>query len=294
MPPTPDPVRVSTPPIPIHRRPITAREVVQGIAVALTVALMIASRFPAALALISQAATAFGVTNVTPTIVASTGLAFIFGCFVPGSPLGRVLDWVASFFGGPQVSFTLADAQAAKDAVMPSAPRPERIPPSRDGGFASVRVLAWIVMAALFGLAGCSLLAGCGASPLQIGAVGVTVSLRAVAAVDQAYLGDLQHRVDACPADDSHDACVHAARDHTIEDGLDGFDLAVRGVGAGIAIAADVDPSAPLPDVVVSGVRRLLPIVDSIEAGLVARGIAVPPEIAMMLHALEAMIGGAS
>lgn len=147
---------------------------------------------------------------------------------------------------------------------------------------------------------GASAISGCGASPLQVGAVGVTVSLRALSAVDAAYLHDLEQRQIACglasPTDPPeaialHNACVDAARDVDGETVLDALDVVINAVGSGIAIASEIDAGAPVPQAVLDGVRRALALFDQIEAILIRRGIAVPAEIALVVHALGMLVG---
>lgn len=173
---------------------------------------------------------------------------------------------------------------------------------SRRSGSASIRALAWLALCGVLFLAGCSLLAGCGATPLQVGSMGVTVSLRALRAADDAYAAELDARAGECPratpdASDeviaAHNACLEASRDHGFEDVADALDVGIMALGSAIATAADVDAGQALPQVIVDEVRRLLALFDQIEALLVARGIRVPPEVGMVVHALEALIGPA-
>lgn len=150
--------------------------------------------------------------------------------------------------------------------------------------------------ALVLGLLACALASGCGAPPLQIASVGVTVSLRALGAVDDAYDADLSHRQDGCPSADSagadvHNACVDTARDLDLESLLDGLDIGIRAVGAAIAIAADVDAGQPLPDAVIAAVRQTLALFDQIEAALHHRGIIMPVELDMVVHVLQDLLG---
>ena len=243
--------RVSTPPIPIHRRPLTAREVVQAVAVVLTLAVVIASRFPASLTLLVQAGAVFGI-EVTPAMLASTGGAFVVGCFVPGSPLGRVLDWIASFFGGPQVTFSLDDAQAAKAQLLPP---PHRIPPSREGSasigaldvvlaLASLGALAWSVLRAWAPTALLALgLSGCGASALQMHGSGVAIAMLGVRGAEDA--ADAERRVteDACQTEACLTAAVTARR--PVVAAIDVTRAAVLAWRDAVAIAIDADAHGP-------------------------------------------------
>lgn len=276
--------RISTPPIPIHRRPLTAREVVQAVAVVLTLAVVIASRFPASLALLVQAGAAFGV-EVTPAMLASTGGAFVVGCFVPGSPLGRVLDWIASFFGGPQVTFSLDDVQAAKAQLMP--PPPQRIPPSREGSasigaldvvlaLASIGALAWSVLrawapAALLALG----LSGCGASALQMHGSGVAIAMLGVRGAEDA--ADAERRVteDACQTEACLTAAVTARR--PVVTAIDVTRTAVLAWRDAVAIAIDADAHAP--DVLAAlevAVARVLARWADLAAALSTVGVRLP------------------
>lgn len=161
----------------------------------------------------------------------------------------------------------------------------------------AVAALAWAALRAYapailvsLGLAGCA--AGCaGLTPLQVGSVSVTVSLRALSAAQDAYDADIERRMSACPAGDAHDACVHAARDVDAETVLDSLDVVIRGIGAGIAIAAEVDAGGAIPNAILHSIREALGLYDRIETILLARGVPVPPEIGVVVHALEALVG---
>lgn len=180
------------------------------------------------------------------------------------------------------------------------APRPQRV--SRTSGSAHVHVLGWLTVGFVAFLAGCSLLAGCGASALQTAAVGTTIALRAEEAVSTAVNDDLDHRMSACPTATSgdsaeviaaHNACVDHERANA-QDAvtvLDSLEIAIRGVGAGIATAVEIDAGQPLPTVIMDAIRQVLALFDQGEAALRRRGIVVPPEIDMVIAALSALVG---
>lgn len=168
-----------------------------------------------------------------------------------------------------------------------------KVPTGKGGSGGSAAMLLVLCL-------GASLVTGCGASPLQVGAVGVTVSLRALHAVDDAYLADLDQRQLACGIADAtdppaiieaHNACVDSARDHDGEAVLDALDVAINGIGSAVAVAAEIDAGQDLPTTVLDAIRRALALFDQIEAVLVRRGIAVPSEIALVVHALGSLVG---
>ena len=144
-------------------------------------------------------------------------------------------------------------------------------------------------------------LAGCGASALQTAAVGTTIALRATHALDQVYETDLERRLSACPGAtssdaqgvvDVHNACGDAIRaaDRDVVTVLDALPVAIEAFGAGIAVQAELDAGAPIPDVVLGAIRTVLGLFDQVEALLRARGIDVPPAVMMVINALSALL----
>jgi hypothetical protein len=240
-------------------------------------------------------------------------LALLAAVFVPDerwAKLGTLLSRLASDPAGAialagTVGMMLAAFrgawQSGRDQRRESQRPPS--PPSRTDGSAHVHALLWIVLASLFGLAGCALLLpGCGASALQQGAVGVTVALRAEEAVSSAVVADLERRMDACPAADggssvdviaAHNDCVIRERASVADltDALSAIELSIRAVGAGIATAAEVDAGQPIPAVLLDTLREVLSLWDRVEVALRAHGVDVPPEIDMVIAALSALVG---
>jgi hypothetical protein len=176
---------------------------------------------------------------------------------------------------------------------------------NREGGFANVYMLAEIVVAAAL-LGGALLLHGCGAAPLQVASVGVTVGYAALGAADEAYEAPLHAGIAACPAATTasapdviaaHDSCVavvDATRDRDLESVLDALDVVIDGIARGIAVAIDIDAGQSLPDTIIAAFRQALGLFDRIEAALLRHGIATPPELQLVVHAIASLVGGAA
>lgn len=156
-------------------------------------------------------ALSFGVhppAGLTAEQIQTACYALLVGLFIPGSPIGRILDAYFPPPGQPAGSPTLADLEAAKDAI---APKPQQVPPSRTGGYADLRTLAFVVLAALFGLAGCALLLpGCGGSPVRAHAIAAHSIDTALAQGGEADIVYARTALAACPTPDGADrtACI--------------------------------------------------------------------------------------
>lgn len=142
------------------------------------------------------------------TRAAAIGLAL--GAIFPGSPVGRVLDWVASFFGGPpSPPPALADLDQIAGQLRPPPPvRPARVLPY--GPTLHVALLTALSLA--LALTGCSLLMnGCGgASPLRTQAA---IADTAGASADAACQELNSHRAhDVIVASQEEDPATASAR----------------------------------------------------------------------------------
>lgn len=185
------------PPKPPLRVRMTARNVVHLVLTVAIVAVL--------------AALAFGVhppSGLTAEQVQTACYALLVGLFIPGSPIGRILDAYFPPPGQPAGSPTLADLEAAKDAITP---KPQQVPPSRTSGFVEPRALAFVLLAALFGLAGCALLLpGCGGSPVRAHAIAAHAIDEALAEGGEADVTYARTALAECPAADGAEqtACI--------------------------------------------------------------------------------------
>lgn len=129
----------------------------------------------------------------------TAAIAFAVGAFFPGSPIGRLLDYAASFIGGPPAAPpSAADLQAIEGTVFQ---RPTRLAPGSSGAPASpgpysdksparpVQVpptlhrtrfpeaLALVVLSVVLTVGGsATLMHGCGASPLRTQAIAADIA----------------------------------------------------------------------------------------------------------------------
>lgn len=129
----------------------------------------------------------------------TAAVAFAIGAFFPGSPIGRLLDYAATFFGGPPAPpLTASDLQAAKDALFPRATRlapgssgapmsptpysdksparPVQVPPTLHRT-RFPEALALVVLSVVLTVGGsATLMHGCGASPLRTQAIAADIA----------------------------------------------------------------------------------------------------------------------
>lgn len=142
----------------MNRTPLvmTPRNWINVVGVALALAAVIASRY------------GVDVLGYSPAEVSTAAGAFVLGLLIPGSPIGRVLDYLASFFGGPPAPPpTIADVAEVRNEIAPPPRMPVRLPPSPLASFS-----VFVALAVAFTVAGCAiLLPGCGSSPVRMQAV---------------------------------------------------------------------------------------------------------------------------
>jgi len=176
--------------------------------------------------------------------------------------------------------------------VVPSIAPPPSAPPSRRDGSSSLSALAFVLLAAAFGLAGCALLLpGCGASALSQHAAGTTVAIVAVRGADDAYLAHLQAAEDTC-----HDeACVHQARaEHApAEAALESTRVAVLAWRDAVQVATDAEQSSDVLGALATAAARVLARWADLAAALHAIGYELPT-LPASLTALAPVLGGAS
>lgn len=265
---------------------------------------------------------------ITPLEAALGGM--LVGLVTPGSPVGRVLDLLwppkagASAPVTPDVAKAIVEIQAAVRATpethptiataitnlatmiaappapsvlpQPPLPPPVRVPPSREGGFASIRALLWIVLAAGFGLAGYALLLpGCGASAIRAHAIAahaaVVVETAGGATIESATTAALA----ACPHDDgdTRTHCVATVAGvsraaASVHDVLGPATLAYR---AATLTACGADPSAAAPAIPDQCPPDSPPVIALLEAAAAPVEAALPTLIAA-LRALATLAGG--
>jgi hypothetical protein len=99
--------------------------------------------------------------GITSIQVQTAAGAFVIGALVPGSPIGRVLDYIASFFGGPPAPPPSAADVAEIEGEL-RAPAPMRVPPS-----SSLTALGVVLVL---------LLPGCGGAAYRNFAIASTVA----------------------------------------------------------------------------------------------------------------------
>lgn len=180
----------------------------------------------------------------------------------------------------------------AGTAIVPAPTPPASPPPSRTAGSTSWSAMLFVVLAALFGAAGCALLLpGCGASALSQHAAGTTVAIVAVRGADDAYLAHLQAAEDTC-----HDeACVHQARaEHApAEAALDATRVAVLAWRDAVQVATDAEQSSDVLAALATAAARVLARWADLVAALHPLGVDLPT-LPAALTALAPVTGGAS
>lgn len=164
----------------------------------------------------------------------TAAVAFAVGAFLPGSPIGRLLDYLASFFGGPSAPPpSAADLTAIEGTIFPG---PQRLAPGSSGAPAAPgpysdktprpaptvhrtrfpEALALVVLSVVLTVGGtATLVHGCGASPLRVQAVAADI---AGSTVDAACQEMAAHRTDELASAIEHpelgDATVATIRAH--------------------------------------------------------------------------------
>lgn len=267
------------PPKPPFRVQMTARNIVHLVLTIAIVAIL--------------AALSLGVhppAGLTAEQIQTACYALLVGLFIPGSPIGRILDAYFPPPGAAPSSPTLADLEAAKDAL---APKPQPVPPSRISGFADLRALAFVVLAALFGLAGCALLLpGCGASALQQHASGTVIAMTALRGADDALVADEAHAVGLC----TDAACIdHARTAHQpFAVALDAFRVAVLAWRDAVMVALTASgPSADAMAALETAAARVVARWADVVAVAREDGVTLPSLPSSVL-ALVSSVGGVS